>query len=116
MNKELQRTTIAKVCGWEAGEANVNRDHSKAQGFWYKQMFYVGTDSLPDYLNDLNEMHEALKFLVTDDQKRRFVDYISNINNGGNGALRWRGRWACASASAAQYAEAFLRVFNLWID
>jgi hypothetical protein len=64
--------------------------------------------SCPDYLNDLNAMHEAEKVLNGHEQN----DYcftIMDIQKSGGGFRRLH-------ATAAQRAEAFLRTLNLWKD
>ena len=58
----------------------------------------------PDYLNDLNAMHDAEKVL-TSSQMAPYVDSIQEMNE----------RWATpAFATAAQRAEAFLRTIGKW--
>ena len=61
---------------------------------------------LPDYINDLNAMHDAEKVFVGAD---RFV-YWHEINNIVMGTVH------TAFATAAQRAEAFLKTLNLWTD
>jgi hypothetical protein len=99
MNPKKQRIAIAQACGWTD------------IGFAY----FSGTgldpldglrDDLPDYLNDLNAMHEAEKML-TNDQK---TDFIRAVNKGDFSNRR------LAFATAAQRAEAFLRTLNLWTE
>lgn len=58
---------------------------------------------LPDYLNDLNAMHEAEKVL-TRPQVERYVGCFSNIMDMEE-AMR---------VTAKQRAEAFLRAINKW--
>ena len=110
MDPEKQRIAIAKVCGWIAGEANVNSDHSKAQGFWHKQMFHTGNDALPNYLFDLNAMHGAEKmagFHENSTKGRKLTQkYAHSL---GYHTESWKGY-----ATASQRAEAFLRCLNLW--
>ncbi len=58
----------------------------------------VGTAKLPDYLNDLNAMHEAEKVL----QGEQLTEYVE--------------RWVEWNSTAAQRAEAFLRTLGPWKD
>ena len=61
---------------------------------------------LPDYINDLNAMHEAEKVLM--DYCDGWEDYCHKIKRHfvtSDGAIR---------ATAAQRAEAFLKTLNLW--
>lgn len=60
----------------------------------------------PDYLNDLNAMHEAEKVLG-EPKCYEYVDYLPSHYQG-------RTNFALAHATAAQRAEAFLRTLNLW--
>ena len=65
-------------------------------------------DCLPDYLNDLNAMHEAEKIL-TDDQHITYRNILANVIGDVTFFCR-----KYTSATAAQRAEAFLRTLNLW--
>ena len=60
-----------------------------------------GLPSCPDYLNDLNAMHEAQRRL-SDAQWDNDCDLL-----GGSLLI-------CAHATATQRAEAFLKTLNLW--
>ena len=53
--------------------------------------------NMPDYLNDLNAMHEAEKVL----NDHQWDDYICQLGH-------------AMGATAAQRAEAFLKTLNLW--
>jgi hypothetical protein len=80
MSPEAQRIAIAEACGWTR---------------------YFPESTLPDYLSDLNAMHEAEKVLTPE----QGWEYAQNlVVDGGRG-------WF---ATAAQRAEAFLRTLNLW--
>lgn len=61
---------------------------------------------LPDYLNDLNAMHEAEKVL-TEDQARNYSELLRGFQVVHFGAIH---------ATASQRAEAFLRTLGLWED
>jgi hypothetical protein len=104
MNKEKQRIAIAKACGWSCFEpATIQYTAKRSDGKW---------DLIPDYPNDLNAMHEAEKVLNLDKQffyarrlpKRKGLD--SSLTAG----------FETIHATAAQRAEAFLKVLNLWED
>ena len=62
------------------------------------------TKDIPDYLNDLNAMHEAEKALVEHPGLYWFA--LAKVVGGSLKDV------ACATAS--QRAEAFLRTLNLW--
>jgi hypothetical protein len=62
------------------------------------------TTPIPDYLNDLNAMHEAENILSSEKwQRRDYIDYLSEDD-----------QWLHVHSTAAQRAEAFLRTLNLW--
>jgi hypothetical protein len=58
MTPEEQRIAIAEACGWKTGYRDPEAWHP-----------------LPDYLNDLNAMHEAKKTLNLHQQ----TDYVRNL-------------------------------------
>ena len=114
MKTEQQRIAIAEACGWvdcifieSLGLCKGKHENSRVQ-------YDSGHLSLPDYLNDLNAMREAEKVLLIDDQQRVYVDTLVWLNNGGNSSIRFHGRWAAATATATQRAEAFLRTIGKW--
>jgi hypothetical protein len=64
----------------------------------------ISIDNLPDYLNDLNAMHEAEKMLEADDN-HAYGCYCSDLyEKYGN----------TVSLTASQRAEAFLRTIGKW--
>lgn len=92
MNEQAQRITIHKGCGGTT--------------FWsYALPTPHVHESVPDYLNDLNAMHEAEKGMKNQ-QWWKFVDHLTDICGGGT-ALG-------ISATAAQRSEAFLRAIDKW--
>jgi hypothetical protein len=107
---EAQRIAIAEACGWK------NHDHPdvmqcKQRWTMQKQWCMDPKGVLrfnhhrPNYLNDLNAMHEAEKTLT--------------YAQGGEMTL-WIQRMTCAGygpqlfATASQRAEAFLRTIGKW--
>jgi hypothetical protein len=100
MTPEQQRIAIAEACGYKRGE-NKNCPYD----YWYKSdgIVYRSCD-LPNYLNDLNAMHEAEKIL------------LSKFDNWHTPYLRELSRKAYPpfTATASQRAEAFLKTLNLW--
>jgi hypothetical protein len=103
MKREQQRIAIAEACGWR----NLwETDYHEWRG---DNPFGLGDEVLPDYLNDLNAMHEAEKVLKDLNLYRKFLYLViledpSNISN------------EPAWATAAQRAEAFLTTVELWVD
>jgi hypothetical protein len=113
MTPEAQRIAIAEACGWRgvystslwnnaptgippSHEGDLNDVHARR--------------ILPNYLSDLNAMHEAEKVCIY-----KYGPY-SNM------ALEYEGYLhVCCDSSivhiaASQRAEAFLRTLNLWDD
>ena len=109
MTPEAQRIAIAEACGWK------NADHPDVMNLkqkWTMQKKWCMDPNgvlrfnhhRPDYLNDLNAMHEAEKVL---NEKQ---DHIMNDT-------LWdmcEGRKYLWHATAAKRAEAFLRTIGKW--
>lgn len=92
MNPEQQRIAIAEACGWEPiPEGHFHPDNPIGQ-------------TMPDYLNDLNAMHEAEKVL-TNEQLEVYCNILHKPNHGVYWAIH---------ATASQRAEAFLRTIGKW--
>ena len=113
MNTEKQRIAIAEACGWTdvKGTKGV---HPKAR---FKGCGYADDwIALPDYLNDLNAMHEAEKVLTPKYQpakgESQWSDYLAWL--GFCGENKTREVYECVTATAAQRAEAFLRTVGKW--
>lgn len=106
MKPEEQRIAIADACGWErlsmppgcpdAWEAPAESQFPDATNSMY----------LPDYLDDLNAMHEAEEVAIR--PARLWYQYCLNMPG--------RSFDESIGATAAQRAEAFLRTLNLWKD
>ena len=122
--KELeQRLAIAEACGWvncispHADEYHFLTDLELglAMGAPVGRNCQLYSDGLhyaiPNYLNDLNAMHQAEKML----DARQLNNYENELTRLCNltvatsmtSAFRWH-------ATAAQRAEAFLHTLNLW--
>lgn len=118
MTDEQMRIAIADACGIAVYE------EPDGSGLWScKGSYKTGISkehaqrvSLPDYLNNLNAMHEAEKVL-TDDDHRRFRQLLfTGFYNRGEGQTNDSAERARTSATARQRAEAFLKTLNLWKD
>ena len=107
MKPEEQRIAIAEACGWTpTPNGHYTMDPAGLGGQ------FVHPLNLPNYLNDLNAMHEAEKVLIAMDDGRnagstRYL-YAANLYN-----LVPIGQQPI-TATAAQRAEAFLKTLNLW--
>lgn len=113
MSPEQQRIAIARACGitkcvevteaWKPAPYNVRLD-----GFRDGERVRV-----PDYLNDLNAMHEAEKVLSENPiymQQHAFNNYAYALIDA------CKHQCNAVSATATQRAEAFLRTLNLWAE
>jgi len=118
MTPEAQRIAIATACGWEfaPGYPQQLAQNEKAGIPWqYINGQHCADGAIikgvPNYLNDLNAMHEAEKVLWNTHQQMGISVYYHTLNMAcaNNPAL-------AVSATAAQRAEAFLRTLNLWTE
>ena len=102
MTPEKQRIAIAEACGWEL----VIRWRTPGITPMGVHPSTCGWVDVPDYLNNLNAMHQAEKVFQNDALLwHRYAalidkDYVNQPYTIG--------------ATAAQRAEAFLRTLNLW--
>jgi hypothetical protein len=104
MKPEAQRIAVAEACGWKPYERGLA---------WLSPHGYVSAAPPPDYLNDLDAMHEAEKILDAT-QLNIYENELAEVCNLKTAkslasAYRWH-------AAAAQRAEAFLRTLKLWRD
>jgi hypothetical protein len=99
-----QRIAIAEACGWVIKTEQV--EHTNGYQWTETRKFWVSPHGkrgeLPDYLNDLNAMHEAENLVFRSAQQRR--DYADALDDGNGGHF----------ATAAQRARAFLRTIGKW--
>ena len=91
MTPEQQRIAIAEACGWLKVHG-----HSVA--------------GIPDYLNDLNAMHDAEETL----QESQRVTYSNELYDLAVEHQLKTGKWSYLSMTASQRAEAFLRTIGKW--
>jgi len=103
VNPEQQRIAIAEACGWK-----LVTDNPEYEPYWEDpkgNMVAVnnGVHRFPDYLNNLNAMHEAEKMLESN-QEQSYFELLHDI----------AGNLKFYRATAAQRAEAFLKTLNLW--
>ena len=100
MSPEAQRIAIAEACGWE---------HIAFKRGWIKAGDGETQGVIPDYLKDLNAMHDA-EMSQVDMEDGHFIvlfrEYL-HTNLGHDCSL-------AIHATAAQRAEAFLRTIGKW--
>lgn len=123
MNANAQRIAIAEACGWTSEYAYVPKWNAELNNYegcyetiktrvFRRKEKCVFTEDLPDYLSDLNAMHEAERVLS------RGVGYHQPC---GFGLYKTSLAEVCdeqhpIDATAAQRAEAFLRTIGKWED
>ena len=128
MRPQQQRIAIAEACGWEFvkwGKGSLKIFHPASRldqvlpirlnGRTIDQAKTDYISALPDYLNDLDAMHEAEEVL-TGYPSKEWDNYIMDLHavtqSTPSGKLS---EIACIThATAAQRAEAFLRTLGLW--
>ena len=104
MSPEQQRIAIAKACGWQFHTPSCALMDVRECDEYQEP---------PDYLNDLNAMHEAVKIL-TDDQYEEFTRILAALA-GYNPEDGWKYR-DTQEASAKTRALAFLDTLNIWTE
>ncbi len=121
MKPEAQRIAIAEACGWKGpyhpdNLASMEGWWSKHRGVWWLRPSgeRVMLSDVPDYLNDLNAMHEAEKVLTMEQQSDCGEHLLALVPYNGGGV--YRDIFKAAHATAAQRAEAFLRTLGKWED
>lgn len=115
MTPEAQRITIAKACGWHICAPHVGPDIPEHLIAWERIGAVVMAPSLPNYLTDLNAMHEAESEL-SHTQYLYFTQRLDEICLRDADQNEPSIESYSAYATAAKRAEAFLRTLNLWDD
>ncbi len=102
-----QRIAIAVACGLKpCSYHGVHHTHQLSECTRWEC-----SDAIPDYLNDLNAMHEAEKTL-TMEQGWKYLNQIALLQDSKD-ASDFMNHF-CWHSPAAQRAEAFLKTLNLW--
>lgn len=123
MSPEAQRIAIAEACGYEWITATQPEDDRSNTEYprGTRQGGY-SSESLPDYLSDLNSMHEAEKVLTEEQQHEYGLELLRRVYTPiqiRDGAMDEFDSWdlcRAATSTAAQRAEAFLHVIGKWDD
>ena len=90
MSEKEINIAIAEACGWA---------HPSVKPY-----------AFPDYLNDLNAMHEAERVLKGE-QRDKYLDYLYEMANPDS---MIEDAWKLNTSTARQRAEAFLRTIKQW--
>ena len=105
MNPEAQRIAIAEACGWRC-----TASFKEAFACWVRpDGMDHQTEWLPDYLNDLNAMHEAEKRLFDTHESMGVSVYYHLLID-----LCSRNAALAVQAPANIRAEAFLCTLGKW--
>ena len=105
MTPEAQRIAIAEACGWKPYDPITNDGWHLLMTPPEKPNEEGWLETIPDYLNDLNAMHEAEKVLTCTN------NYVRELRLSTD---RYTNDFILIHATAAQRAEAFLRTLGLW--
>jgi len=95
MTPEQQRVAIAEACGWKTGYRDPEAWHP-----------------LPDYLNDLNAMHDAEK--VLGEKRIRIYAFTLAQVLDTSPTVDLDDQFLNIHATASQRAKAFLRTIGKW--
>lgn len=103
MTNEKMNIAIAEACGWNSDDI--------ARGYTLCQF----SESVPDYCNDLNAMHEAEK-VFTYEEAEQFEGELCYICGSENLHKEYPlpFEFSVAHASATKRAEAFLKTIGKW--
>lgn len=121
MNPEQQRIVIAEACGWKEIRAEVDWLPKELTGIFTwphptdaeKIKYFINRKPIPDFLHDLNAMHEAEKVL-TDEQDLEYSEALEQVVKGRFATANSEDMRRLRSATAFQRAEAFLRTIGKW--
>ena len=105
MTPEAQRIAIAEACGWTNVAPRIVKN-VKHQGDDITVGIWSDNGWIPNYLNDLNAMHDAEKVLPAG-QWDRYAQWLRELTSSNR-------RFLIAHATASQRAEAFLRAIGKW--
>ena len=100
MTPKAQRIAIAEACGWKPAKCICPPEGTDEMC----PACIADMDIPPDYLNDLNAMHEAEKMRIigTEHESNYCMELYENAHQ--------------CFATAAQRTEAFLRTIEKWTD
>jgi hypothetical protein len=99
MTQQEKRIKIAEACGWTVFSLDVTTH--------FVRCIAKGPDGewglIPNYFNDLNDMHKAERILTLSEEQL----YFETLHETAGNTMFYR-------AAASQRAEAFGKTLNLW--
>lgn len=112
LTPEEKRVKIAEMCGWAEIHSASGFGGVALRGYPWFEGIGMGedTEEIPDYLNDLNAMHEAEKCIESDKQIESHLDNLTNVCGGDTPV--GRASFTAYFATAAQRSDAFLLTIN----
>jgi hypothetical protein len=123
MTPEKQRIAIAEACGlevlkvanpadpdaWKRGYFTPSAARTRRKGWRSGGVVKI----IPDYLDSLDAMHEAVKKLPDGHTYWRYIELLDGLVKHGGHVDHVADR---ATATAEQQAKAFLHALNLWVE
>lgn len=114
---EEQRIAIAEACGWKrlSKAVRIQKNYTGYANCFWSDPFGFPDEDCPNYLNDLNAMHEAEKVLQA--KCKYWPDYIDELSKlfPFDFPKQDETNWSqMCHATAAQRAEAFLKAIGKW--
>jgi hypothetical protein len=103
LTPEQQRSRVAELAGWTCRKVDVSGPRKHAL-LWFGPNGEANRDYPPDYLHDLNAMHEA-EMSIPFSKRRYFRNNLRLLMSAESGNYLWGD---CVHATAAQRAEAFV--------
>lgn len=116
MSPEKMRITIAEFCGWKFCDRVTDKKSGVSWDVYQKdgKRASTYTETIPDYLSDLNAMHEAEK-LLTKEQIWKYISKLVDLT-GAESLEEYAEAFVMIHATAARRAEALLRTIGKWED
>jgi hypothetical protein len=116
MTPEAQRIAIAEACGWKDCKLQANPLNGEINWFAGIDPIVQCEQSVPDYLSDLNAMHEAEEVLT----EEQWDEYCWNLRVivTRNETIPPRGTrdFEIVHATVPKRTEAFLRTLGKWAE
>jgi len=112
MTEQEQRIAIAEACGWERYYPADPTPEDESGWLQHGKTF---SRKLPDYLHDLNAMHEAEQVLVNQGKENQYLSELADCcRPDGAEPDSIDDLLTAVRAKAPQRAEAFLRTIRKW--
>lgn len=119
MKPEKQRIAIAEFCGYKFTQGDDGEYHRYAPNGEHEVSSFINMplSGLPNYLLDLNAMHEAESLLDANGQiceRNIYAEQLCKSVHPGMAMNHFWEMWCCIHATATQRAEALLKTIGRW--